>query len=93
MFPHSQNVESFLTVAETPTNSSAMLHTVDGVILVTTSGIFHCQPKTSPEKLFLELAVNSTDTAAADVLAITSGLDVNKLYEVGTLFPTNCGII
>ena len=63
-------------------NSAAMSQSVDGLILVTTSGVFQCKPKTSPETLFLELAVNSANTSAADILAITSGLDVNKLYEV-----------
>lgn len=86
MFQHSETVESI--IKEDPPDSSQTLtssggsHSVDGMILVTTSGVFQCQPRTSPEKLFLELAVNSLDTSAADVLAITSGLDVNKLYEV-----------
>jgi len=86
MFQHSETVESI--IKEDPPDSSQTLtssggsHSVDAMILVTTSGIFQCQPRTSPEKLFLELAVNSLDTSAADVLAITSGLDVNKLYEV-----------
>ena len=35
-----------------------------------------------PEKLFLDLAVHQSDTSAADILAITTGLDVNSLYEV-----------
>jgi len=88
MFQHSETVDSIIIEdttdrSQTPTGSGVS-HTVDGMILVTTSGVFQCQPRTSPEKLFLELAVSSSDTSAADVLAITSGLDVNKLYEVGT---------
>lgn len=86
MFQHSQTLDGVAIEDEGLTNSAAVSNTVDGLILVTSSGVFRCQPKTSPEKLFLKLAVNSTDTSAADVLAITSGLDVNKLYEVGTLF-------
>lgn len=86
MFQHSETVESVIIEDNHSDSSSGVLHTVDGMILVTTSGIFQCQPRTSPEKLFLELAVNSSDTSAADVLAITSGLDVNKLYEVGIPF-------
>lgn len=87
MFQHSETVDSVIVEdnfdhSQDPTSSSGVSHTVDGMILVTTSGVFQCQPRTSPEKLFLELAVNSSDTSAADVLAITSGLDVNKLYEV-----------
>ena len=90
MFQHSETVDSIITEdtpdrSQTPTGSGVS-HTVDGMILVTTSGVFQCQPRTSPEKLFLELAVSSSDTSAADVLAITSGLDVNKLYEVGMSF-------
>ena len=89
MFQHSRTVDSIiiedtLDQSQTPVGSGVS-HTVDGMILVTTSGVFQCQPRTSPEELFLELAVNSSDTSAADVLAITSGLDVNKLYEVGLL--------
>ena len=79
MFQHSETVDS---VVNDDVASAAMSQSVDGLILVTTSGVFQCKPKTSPEKLFLELAVNSADTSAADILAITSGLDVNKLYEV-----------
>ena len=84
MFRHSEATESVLLDGEAACNSSVGTHTVDGVVLVTTSGVYCCQPRTSPEKLFLELAVNGTDTSAADILAITSGLDVNKLYEVCT---------
>ena len=93
MFQHSETVESI--IKEDPPDPSQTLtssggsHTVDGMILVTTSGVFQCQPRTSPEKLFLELAVNSSDTSAADVLAITSGLDVNRLYEVDTSLKTS----
>ncbi|KAK3700687.1 hypothetical protein QZH41_015637 [Actinostola sp. cb2023] len=36
----------------------------------------------SPENLFLDLAINNTDNTAADMLAITTGLDVNMLYEM-----------
>ena len=87
MFQHPELVESVIVVddldhSHATSSSSRMSHTVDGVTLVTTSGVFKCRPKMSPEKLFLELAVNSADTSAADVLAITTGLDVNKLYEV-----------
>ena len=87
MFQHSETVDSII-IEDTPDRSQTptgpgVSHTVDGMILVTTSGVFQCQPRTSPETLFLELAVSSSDTSAADVLAITSGLDVNKLYEVG----------
>ena len=87
MFQHPELVESVIVVddldhSHATSSSSGMSHTVDGVTLVTTSGVFKCRPKMSPEKLFLELAVNSADTSAADVLAITTGLDVNKLYEV-----------
>lgn len=42
--------------------------------------VFHF--RVSPEELFIELAVNSVDTTAADRLAIITGLDVNTLYEV-----------
>ena len=83
MFQHSEAVESVVMESNIGNNSAGVLQSVDGVFLVTSSGLYCCQPKTSPEKLFLELAVNSTDTSAADILAITSGLDVNKLYEVG----------
>ena len=82
MFQHSETVDSVVNEDVAWMNSAAMSQSVDGLILVTTSGVFQCKPKTSPEKLFLELAVNSADTSAADILAITSGLDVNKLYEV-----------
>ncbi|KAL9959343.1 hypothetical protein ACROYT_G032657 [Oculina patagonica] len=87
MFQHSETVDSVIVEdnfdhSQDSTSSPGVSHTVDGMILVTTSGVFQCQPRTSPEKLFLELAVNSSDTSAADVLAITSGLDVNKLYEM-----------
>ena len=87
MFQHPELVESVIVVddldhSHATSSSCRMSHTVDGVTLVTTSGVFKCRPKMSPEKLFLELAVNSADTSAADVLAITTGLDVNKLYEV-----------
>lgn len=87
MFQHPELVESVIVVddldhSHATSSSSGMSHTVDGVTLVTTSGVFKCRPKMSPEKLFLELAVNSADTSAADVLAITTGLDVNKLYEM-----------
>ena len=83
MFQHSEAVESVVIDNNIGNDSAGVSQSVDGVFLVTTSGLYCCQPKTSPEKLFLELAVNSTDTSAADILAITSGLDVNKLYEVG----------
>lgn len=91
MFQHSEMVESVIIEDDLDNSSphdssSGVSHTVDGMILVTTSGIFKCQPRTSPEKLFLELAVNSSDTSAADVLAISSGLDVNKLYEVCNVY-------
>lgn len=82
IFQHSEAVESVVIDGNIGNNSAGVSQSVDGVFLVTTSGLYCCQPKTSPEKLFLELAVNSTDTSAADILAITSGLDVNKLYEV-----------
>ena len=87
MFQHSELVEGAIVVdnldhSHATTSSSGVSHTVDGVMLVTSSGVFKCKSRMSPEKLFLELAVNSADTSAADVLAITSGLDVNKLYEV-----------
>ena len=82
MFQHSETVDSVVNEDIAQINSAAMSQSVDGLILVTTSGVFQCKPKTSPEKLFLELAVNSANTSAADILAITSGLDVNKLYEV-----------
>ncbi|XP_015762013.1 PREDICTED: uncharacterized protein LOC107341105 [Acropora digitifera] len=82
MFQHSEAVESVVVDSNIGNNSAGVLQSVDGVFLVTSSGLYCCQPKTSPEKLFLELAVNSTDTSAADILAITSGLDVNKLYEM-----------
>ncbi|XP_074613691.1 uncharacterized protein LOC141873555 isoform X3 [Acropora palmata] len=82
MFQHSEAVESVVMDSNIGNNSAGVLQSVDGVFLVTSSGLYCCQPKTSPEKLFLELAVNSTDTSAADILAITSGLDVNKLYEM-----------
>ena len=83
MFQHSEAVESVIIDSNVGNDFAGVSQSVDGVFLVTTSGLYCCQPKTSPEKLFLELAVNSTDTSAADILAITSGLDVNKLYEVG----------
>ena len=38
--------------------------------------------RVSPEELFLDLAVHEADTSTADILAITTGLDVNSLYEV-----------
>ena len=81
-------MDSIVVEDDAPTNSGTMSQTVDGMMLVTTSGVYRCQLKTSPEKLFLELAVNSKDTSAADVLAITSGLDVNKLYEVCTVLSS-----
>ena len=90
MFQHSETVDSVAIEDEALSNSAVSSHTVDGLILVTTAGVFRCQPRTSPEKLFLELAVNSSDTSAADVLAITSGLDVNKLYEVKMLLRGLC---
>ena len=86
MFQHSQTLDGVAVEGERLTNSAVVSNTVDGLMLVTSSGVFRCQPRISPEELFLKLAVNSEDTAAADVLAITAGLDVNKLYEVGTMF-------
>lgn len=44
--------------------------------------IFDVSCSVSPEKLFLDLAINNTDNTAADMLAITTGLDVNMLYQV-----------
>ena len=82
MFQHCEAVESVVNDAEVTNSCGGVMQTVDGVVLVTTSGVYCCQPRISPEKLFLELAVNRKDTSAADILAIASGLDVNKLYEV-----------
>ncbi|XP_068758844.1 uncharacterized protein [Montipora capricornis] len=82
MFQHCEAVESVVNDAEVTSSCGGVMQTVDGVVLVTTSGVYCCQPRISPEKLFLELAVNRKDTSAADILAIASGLDVNKLYEM-----------
>ncbi|XP_031571187.1 uncharacterized protein LOC116305433 [Actinia tenebrosa] len=68
-----EDVDSFL-----PTR----VYNVDGCILVTTSAVYECRPSVSPEKLFLDLAINNTDNTAADMLAITTGLDVNMLYQM-----------
>ena len=90
MFHRLETVDGFVikdasTLPDVSHKLISSLQTVDSVIVVTTSAVYHCRPRTSPEKLFFELAVNSADTSAADLLAITSGLDVNKLYQVTRL--------
>ncbi|XP_066285129.1 uncharacterized protein [Branchiostoma lanceolatum] len=55
---------------------------LEGCVVVTTAGVYECRPRTVPEQLFLDLAVKSGDTASAEKLGITLGLDMNMLYEV-----------
>ncbi|XP_048580642.1 uncharacterized protein LOC5517399 isoform X2 [Nematostella vectensis] len=58
------------------------VYAVDGCVLVTSSGVYECRPRISPEELFLDLAVHNKNNTAADMLAIISGLDVNLLYQI-----------
>ncbi|XP_078677642.1 uncharacterized protein LOC144914082 isoform X3 [Branchiostoma floridae x Branchiostoma belcheri] len=55
---------------------------LEGCVVVTSAGVYECRPRTVPEQLFLDLAVTAGDTASAEKLGITLGLDMNMLYEV-----------
>ncbi|XP_077982825.1 uncharacterized protein LOC144437691 [Glandiceps talaboti] len=56
---------------------------LDGCIVVTDAAVYQCRPRVSPEKLFLQLAVEYSDCSLADQLGIVLSLDVNTLYETG----------
>ncbi|KAK6176559.1 hypothetical protein SNE40_014821 [Patella caerulea] len=58
-------------------------HTVlDGCIIVTNSSVFECRPRTSPERLFIKLAVENSDAAIAESLGISIGLNLSNLFEL-----------
>ncbi|CAH1782485.1 unnamed protein product [Owenia fusiformis] len=60
-------------------------HTVlDGCLIITKSAVYECRPRVSPERLFLNVALNSTDTNvnSAEQLGIMLGLDINALFEM-----------
>ena len=63
------------------------LHTVlDGCIIVTDCTVYECRPRTSPERLFLDLCVNQTDSKLVEQLGISLGLDLNYLLEAAADF-------
>lgn len=58
-------------------------HTVlNGCIIITGSSVYECRPRISPERLFLQMAVQQLDHSRTEVLGIGLGLDLNTLYEV-----------
>ncbi|XP_072176147.1 uncharacterized protein [Diadema setosum] len=72
--------QSLRHVNSTP--SSGLSSTIlDGCVVVTNRALYHCRPRTSPEGLFLELAMSERDGSQAESLGITLGLDMNALYE------------
>lgn len=74
------------------TKSSAALiplssHTVlDGCIVITTSTVYECRPRVSPERLFLELCVSQNDSKVIEQLGLSLGLDLNFLFEIAADF-------
>ncbi|XP_064605669.1 uncharacterized protein LOC135470577 [Liolophura sinensis] len=58
-------------------------HTVlDGCILVSNSAVYECRPRVSPERLFLDFAIQQSGPSVAENLGIGLGLDVNSLFEL-----------
>ncbi|XP_005100274.1 uncharacterized protein LOC101858037 isoform X2 [Aplysia californica] len=62
-------------------------HTVlDGCVIVTNCCVYEIRPCISPERLFLHLALTSTETTQAENLAISIGLDLTSLSELAADF-------
>ncbi|CAG5123144.1 unnamed protein product, partial [Candidula unifasciata] len=62
-------------------------HTVlEGCIVVTDCSVYEIRPRISPERLFLHLALTLPDTASAENLAISIGLDLTSLSELAADF-------
>lgn len=59
---------------------------LDGCIIVTDCTVYECRPRASPERLFLELCINQTDSNFMEQLGISLGLDLNFLFEVAADF-------
>ncbi|XP_046841224.1 uncharacterized protein LOC124435332 isoform X2 [Xenia sp. Carnegie-2017] len=72
---------TYVILEKTKHNVSGHSHPVDGCLVITSAAVYEIRPRVYPEELFVELAVKNVDTAAADRLAIITGLDVNSLYE------------
>ena len=60
---------------------SSLSTTLDGCVIVTSRALYHCRQRSSPEGLFLDLALSERDASLAENLGITLGLDMNALYE------------
>ncbi|KAK3101004.1 hypothetical protein FSP39_000154 [Pinctada imbricata] len=67
-------------------------HTVlNGCIIVTDAGVYECRPRISPERLFLDLAIQQTDPSVTDSLGISLGLDLHALYELAAEYSVQIG--
>ncbi|XP_070558000.1 uncharacterized protein [Ptychodera flava] len=64
---------------------------LDGCVVITDAAIYQCRPRVSPEALFLQLAVQYSDTSLAEKLGIVLGLDVNTLYESAAMLRLSKG--
>ncbi|WAR18296.1 UVR8-like protein [Mya arenaria] len=68
-------------------------HTViDGCIIVTENTVYECRPRVSPERLFLELCINQSDSSLIDQLGISLGLDLNILFERAAEYLLSQGV-
>ncbi|RUS76283.1 hypothetical protein EGW08_015955 [Elysia chlorotica] len=68
-------------------NIPVTTHTVlDGCVIVTDSCVYEIRPCISPERLFLHLALVLPETAPAENLAISIGLDLTTLSELAAEF-------
>lgn len=69
-------------------------HTVlDGCIVVTDTSVYECRPQASPERLFLQHAIVTSEMGVAEHLAISVGLDITMLAELAAHFLLKSGHI
>lgn len=59
-----------------------MMSNLGGCVIVTSTCVYHCRQKRSPELLFNELALNPKTLEKAEEFGITYKLDICGLYKV-----------
>ncbi|KAJ8301898.1 hypothetical protein KUTeg_020885 [Tegillarca granosa] len=66
-------------------------HTVlNGCIIITDSTVYECRPRISPERLFLEIAMQQSDITQTENLGIGLGLDCSHTRKVAAFARHGC---
>ncbi len=64
-----------------------LMSNLGGCVIVTSTCVYQCRQKRSPEALFNELALNPKTRDKAEEFGITYKLDICGLYKVSILCP------